>query len=167
MTDAPQTGPDGAPLLIGMMGPNQHMLLQGVPHARELGMELLSVEPYRARLKVPYDPRLIGNPLTGVLHGGVITTLLDNTSGIAVFCAMTKFMSTATLDLRIDYMRPAEPWRDLIAEAHCYRITRNIAFVRGACFHDDPNDPIATSVATFMLASNSSRKKAKAAEGAA
>ncbi len=57
----------------------------------------------------------------------------------------------ATLDLRIDYMKPATPGKDLLARAECYKLTRNVAFVRGVAYHDDPSDPIATSVATFML----------------
>jgi acyl-coenzyme A thioesterase PaaI-like protein len=57
----------------------------------------------------------------------------------------------ATLDLRIDYMKPATPGRDLLARAECYKVTRNVAFVRGVAYHDDPSDPIATTVATFML----------------
>ena len=60
-------------------------------------------------------------------------------------------MLIATLDLRIDYLKPATPGRDVVARAHCYKLTRDIAFVRGVAFHDDEADPIATSAGTFML----------------
>jgi uncharacterized protein (TIGR00369 family) len=112
-----------------------------------------------ALMCVPYDRKLVGNPATGVLHGGVITSALDSASGAAVGSALSQargagqegWRPIATLDLRIDYMKPAVPGRDLFARAECYKLTRNVAFVRGTAYHDDPSDPIATSVATFML----------------
>lgn len=133
-------------------------LLDYVPHCKAIGMRFGDVKAGEAVLRIPYDRRLVGNPDTGVLHGGVITTLLDNASGMAVQSTFSEWMSIATLDLRIDYMRPATAGRDLIAWAHCYRKTRSIAFVRGVAYHDSRDEPIATSVATFMLASDESRR---------
>lgn len=89
-----------------------------------------------------------------MVHGGVITTLLDNAGGTAVIVALEELRSIATLDLRIDYMRPATPGRDIVGYCHCYKVTRNVAFVRGVAYHDRPEDPIATMVATFMLGAN-------------
>jgi acyl-coenzyme A thioesterase PaaI-like protein len=65
-------------------------------------------------------------------------------------------MAIATLDLRIDYMKPATPHREVRARAHCYKMTRHVAFVRGVAFHDDEADPIATSAGTFMLGTRQS-----------
>lgn len=133
-------------------------LLGHIPHCRAIGIRFVEVHGGRSLVRIPYDERLVGNPDTGVLHGGVITTILDNASGMAVQSTFTDWMSIATLDLRIDYMRPATPGRDLFAAAECYRKTHRIAFVRGVAYHDDPEDPVATSVATFMLASDESRR---------
>ena len=131
-------------------------LIAHVPHARRLGMQVVNAAPGEAWLKVPYSTELIGNPDTGVIHGGVITSVLDNASGMAVQFSLPERMAIATLDLRIDYMKPATPNEDLIAHAHCYKVTKNIAFVRGTAYHQSPDDPIATSVGTFMLAANRS-----------
>jgi len=158
MTTPYKPGHGEEPPLIGMLGEHKHMLLDGVPHAKAIGMQLEEVSRAEATVKIPYNEKLIGNPDSGVLHGGVITTLLDNTSGIAVFCALTELTSTATLDLRIDYMRAAHPGRDIYAHAHCYKMTRSIAFVRGWAYEDDMDDPIATSVGAFMLGSDAGRK---------
>jgi uncharacterized protein (TIGR00369 family) len=125
---------------------------EGVPHNRALGMRVLELVAAGARFELPYDPRLVGDPATGVLHGGVITTLIDATSGAAVFLALPQPVPIATLDLRIDYLRPAEPGRAVRAEARCYKLTRNVAFTGAVAFHDDPDDPIASSAGTFMVA---------------
>jgi uncharacterized protein (TIGR00369 family) len=136
-----------------------HML--GIPHARAIGMTLLSHDDTGTLVRVPYAPHLVGDPDTGVVHGGVLTALLDNTCGVAVrppgVIESSGPISIATLDLRIDYMRPAEPGKDLFARAHCYKVTRSVAFVRAVAYDDNPDDPVAAAQAAFMLDSSSSR----------
>ena len=140
------------------------VLISHVPFAKAIGMEILDAKEGEAWMRVPYDEKLIGNPDTGVIHGGVITSALDNISGVAVQLSLPERMAIATLDLRIDYMKPATPKLDLTTHAHCYKVTRNIAFVRGTAYHDDIGDPIATSVGAFMLAANRSMSPGDAAE---
>lgn len=130
---------------------------RGSPQARALGIAFVSMEQDRATLKLPYAPELVGDPDTGVIAGGVVTTLLDHTCGQAVWATLEIAGSIATLDLRIDYMRAAEPGRDLYATAHCYRVTRSVAFVRATAYDDDPADPVATAQAAFMLDANGGR----------
>ncbi len=122
-----------------------------VPHNKALGMEILEISPREALFKLPYDVKLVGNPDTGVIHGGAITALLDGASGAAVFASLVDFVPIATLDLRIDYLRPAEAEHAVHARATCYKMTRNVAFTRAVAYHEDPDDPIAHSVGTFMV----------------
>jgi len=131
--------------------------LSQIPHAAAIGMTLVSRREGICVVRVPYAEHLVGDPDTGVVHGGVITALLDNASGMAVRNDGTpnEERSMATLDLRIDYMRPAQPREDLYAEAECYRMTSNVAFVRAIAYQGDRSDPIASSVATFMLGTSS------------
>ena len=68
-----------------------------------------------------------------------------------MFASLEEFVPIATLDLRIDYLRPAEPGRDVLARAHCYKMTKNVAFTRAVAYHDDESNPIAHSVGTFMI----------------
>lgn len=133
--------------------PDGH-ILGHVPHARSLGLHLQSATRDGATGYVPYAAHLSGNPETGVLHGGVVTALLDNICGIAVAAALGTFRSIATLDLRIDYMRAATPGETVFARAECFKITRSIAFVRGTAYHSDSSDPVATCVASFMIDAN-------------
>jgi uncharacterized protein (TIGR00369 family) len=126
-----------------------------IPHAAMLNMEVLDMGDARARFRLPYDEQLIGDPLRRTLHGGVITTLMDNTAGAAVWAA--KARPQGTLDLRIDYLRAAEPGLSLIAEAHCYRLCTHVAFVRGEC-HDGSARrpaPVAQMNAVFALSQRS------------
>lgn len=128
-----------------------------VPHNKALGMEIVELDDGLARIRLPYQARLIGNPETGVLHGGVISSLMDACCGAAVFMALELPVPIATLDLRIDYLGPAEPGRDVMARCHCYKVTRNVAFVRGVAYHDDVDDPIAAAAGTFMLSTKLGR----------
>ena len=123
-----------------------------VPQAASLGFRLVSVEVGRASLRVPWREDLVGDPDTQVIAGGVVTSLLDHTCGLAMASAAgTEAFSTATLDLRIDYMRPAAPRAGVVAEAHCYKLTRTIGFVRAEAWDADRSDLIATAQAAFVL----------------
>ena len=126
-------------------------LMEGLPHSREIGMRLHRSKDGKALLSVPYDGRLIGDPETGVLHGGVITALLDTACGSAVMSVPEKLRAVATLDLRIDYMRPATAGKPVFARAECYRMTRSIGFARAVAYHDDPDDPVASAAGAFMV----------------
>jgi uncharacterized protein (TIGR00369 family) len=126
----------------------------GTPQAAAMGFRFVSVEPGVGSMAAPYRADLVGDPQTGVLAGGVITTLLDQCCGMAVSSTMMNrdgAWGIATLDLRIDYMRPAEPGREVIAVARCYKQTRSIAFVRAIAFEDTEEDPVATAQAAFAI----------------
>ena len=129
-------------------------------HTHALGFAYEGLEGDRVRLRVPWREDLVGDPDTGVLAGGLVTALLDHVGGLAVWIALDRFEPIATLDLRVDYMRAAEPRRDLIAEARCFRLTHSIAFVRAWAFEDGPDDPVAAAQAAYMLSSSDGRASA-------
>lgn len=134
------------------------VMVEATPYARALGFRVVEVGPSRVTMKTPYREDIIGDPETGVIAGGVITALLDHVCGAAVMAAMAERQGIATLDLRIDYMRGAEPGRDILAAAHCYKVTRSVAFVRAVAYEDSPDDPVANATAAFMIAANGDRK---------
>jgi len=134
---------------------------QAVPHNRALGLRVISMEDARAAYLLPYAPHLVGNPETGVLPGGAISAAMDAACGAAVFQALPRPMIIATLDLRIDYLKPATPGRDVTIRGHCYKVTRSVAFVRGVAFHDDEVDPIASGTGSFMLGTSSRLRAAE------
>lgn len=132
--------------------------MEWTPQCRALGLELLGVEDGKVRGRAPYKPELIGDPETGTIAGGVITTFLDQLCGMAAVLAMREPSIVATIDLRIDYLRPAIAGRDVLAEAQCYKIGRNVAFVRAVAFEDSADNPIAHVTSTFMLNASAGRK---------
>ena len=70
---------------------------------------------------------------------------------MAIFVKLNKLRPMATLDLRIDYLKAATPGREILGGAACYKLGHELAFVRGAAYHESPDDPIATSSAIFMF----------------
>ncbi|WP_097461850.1 PaaI family thioesterase [Mangrovitalea sediminis] len=116
---------------------------------------LLGIEPVKAAeneliLRLPYSESIVGDPETRIIHGGAITTLMDTASGSVIICALPEFELCPTLDLRVDYMRPAEPDKPVFARARAYRVTRNIVFTRCEAYQDDCETTVAHCVATFM-----------------
>jgi uncharacterized protein (TIGR00369 family) len=122
-----------------------------VPHNRSLNLRVVDYKPEVLSLALPYRDELVGNPETGVLHGGCITSLIDATCGGAVILSLVAPRRIATLDLRIDYVRAALPYQEVICDAHCYKVTRHVAFVRAAAHHGDAASPIATASGTFVV----------------
>lgn len=123
-----------------------------IPFNRRMGLELVSFGDGLAELRLPWRAEWVGDPGTGVVHGGAVTTLLDAACGAAVFMALPAAEGTATLDLRIDYLRAAEPGADLLARAVASRRTRHVVFVGAVAWTKDEGRPVATAAATFMRA---------------
>lgn len=124
--------------------------IQAIPHARALEMQVDTVLSGRATLSLPYYPHFVGDPESGVLHGGVVTALLDTAMGTAVVSHPQSTGGTATIDLRIDYMRSASKGQRLRAEAECYRVTRSVAFVRATAY-DEGEEPVAAAAGAFTV----------------
>ncbi len=124
-----------------------------VPHNHALGIVIEAMGDATARFRLPYAAKLVGNPETGVLarrrHHRAARRVLRRRG---VRDARAQLQPIATLDLRIDYLRPAEPGRDVWAEATCHHTSKNVAFVRALAFHADGEAPIATAAGTFMIA---------------
>ena len=124
---------------------------ESIPHSKALGMEIVEIGDGAAVIQMPYDARLVGDPSTGVIAGGAVYALMDTCAGAAVRSRSDGTGTTATLDLRIDYMRPATPGAALTARAECYQTTRSVAFVRATADDGERARPVATVTGAFTF----------------
>ena len=125
-------------------------LARTVGHGRALGLDYRGNGEDWVELALPWAPGLVSLPEQGLLATGAIVSLVDTCSGTAVWTRMGGFRPIVTLDLRLDYLRPAAKGETVIARCECYKLTRQVAFVRGIAHGGDPSRPIAHSAATFM-----------------
>lgn len=144
-----QTMPDAADAefdpvqLIAMMSQNGHNGLIRVRYHRH--------GDNWCELELPYDERLISDTETGLMASGPIFTMMDMVTSMSIWLRTRRFRLQATLDLRVDYLRPATPGRSVIGHGECYGLTRSIAFVRGFAHDGDPEKPVAHVAGTYMF----------------
>jgi len=122
-----------------------------VPHVAALGIGYRGHGDDWAELDMPFAAQQVADPDYGIIASGAIFTLMDSAAGFAVHVALKQFVPVATLDLRVDYLRAPAPQATVIGRAECYRLTRQIAFVRGVAHDGDPANPIANIAGTFMI----------------
>ena len=131
----------------------------GTAFFQALGAEVVETVPGRSVMVLPYAPHIVGNPDTGVVHGGAVTGMLDHACGMAAGSALAAqpapagggMRSVATLDLRIDYLKAAKPGVALTVVGECVKIARQIVFAKGIAYQDSADDPVALATGTFMI----------------
>ncbi len=130
----------------------KQMMEELIPFNRFLGMRAVEMDRGRVRIEVPFRPELVGDPMRGALHGGVISTLADTAGGAAVWSALDEPRArVSTIDLRIDYLRPGRQ-ETLVAEASVVRLGRRVGVVDMRVFHSSaPNDSVATGKGVYNV----------------
>ena len=126
-------------------------LVRSVGHGRALALEYRQSDDNWIELALPWREELVGVPEEGILATGAIVSLLDTCGGASIWMALGHFQPIVTIDLRLDYLRPAVKGETVIARCECYKLTRQVAFIRGTAHGADPDRPIAYATGTFML----------------
>jgi uncharacterized protein (TIGR00369 family) len=90
-------------------------------------------------------------PESGIIASGPIISLMDMATSMAIWMKLGRFRHQATLDMRVDYLRPAVPGRRIHGRGECYRVTKSVGFVRGMAYDGDAADPVAHVTGSFMF----------------
>jgi uncharacterized protein (TIGR00369 family) len=126
-----------------------------VGHGGALGILYVDHGLDWVELGLEHDPKLVGVAASGVIASGPIISLMDMATSMALWVKLGRFRHQATLDMRVDYLRPAAPGKKIIGRGECYAATRSVGFVRGLAHDGDPADPVAHVAATFMFTGGS------------
>ena len=122
-----------------------------IPFNRFLGMRVVDIGEGSASLEVPFRAELVGNPLTRALHGGVISGLLDACGGIALWSSIEPEDMVATVDLRVDYLRPGRP-ETLVGRGTVVRLGNRVGVVELRAFHPGSEDaPVAAGMGVYNV----------------
>lgn len=127
---------------------SQFVLTRG--HPGWLGIRYRAHGEDWCELELPWRADLVGDGRRPVLASAPIVSLVDMAAGMAIWAANGEFRPVATLDLRVDYLRPARERTAVIGRVTCYKRTRSAAFVRGTAHDGDPADAVAEVSGVFM-----------------
>lgn len=127
-------------------------------HSGWLGLQFVDNGADWVELELPWREDLLGEEDRHVLASGPIISLLDMACGLSIWTASKTFKPVATLDLRVDYQRPAKERSSVIGRAQCYRLTKSAAFVRGYAHDGNADDPVATMAGVFMTIARDPRR---------
>lgn len=121
-----------------------------VPHSLDLGMQVVAMDGGKVHMRMAPQPYLLGDDDAEDLCTSVLYSLADSACGLAVFAAVRELKPIATLDLRMDYLRPATSDRNLLAIARCHHLGDDVAFVYCEIRSEGEEQPVALGNATFM-----------------
>lgn len=123
----------------------RELFLEQIPFNRVLGIQIVEIERGRAVFSVPYRPELVGDPSRPALHGGVISAVADTCGGCAVWSAIRNEDRVSTIDLRVDYLRPAR-LEELRCVGEVLRVGNRVGVANVSLFHPTSSDEILAEV---------------------
>jgi len=142
----------------------QQFFIELIPHHRTLNLKVIECSVGHLSFELPYCESLIGNPSTGEVHEGAITTLIDSVCGSVVLTQLEELRRVATLDLRIDFLRKGQSGFSPRCEAECLRITNHVAFVRAVAYEQEVTEPLAIASGTFAIFAGKNSNRASNSE---
>jgi uncharacterized protein (TIGR00369 family) len=145
--------------------PEMHQVVsqffQRIPFNQMLGIQLDEVSTHQVLMSLPMKEQLVGNFVYGILHGGVIASLLDVAGGAMALIGaferhhqlpsaerMARLSKLGTIDLRIDYLRPGRG-QHFIAKAVLLRSGNKVAVVRTE-LHSDDGTLVAVGTGSYL-----------------
>lgn len=154
--------PENKPKLENHLGILADVYESKLPFNKILGLKIDRLEPGSVRVGFDMKPELVGNYVHGVLHGGVISSVLDATGGIVASIGVVEKLQSSppeeiahgiskvgTIDLRVDYLRPGlGQW--FYATGMVMRSGRKVTVARME-LHNDLDKLIAVGTGTYIV----------------
>ena len=125
-------------------------LMDKFGHGGFLDMEYIDHGGDWVELAIDWRADLVADTETGILASAVVISLMDNATSMSIWTKMGEFRPQVTMDLRVDYLRPAPAGARVYGRGICYHLTHSIGFVRGYAHNGDPSDPLANAIGTFI-----------------
>lgn len=117
-------------------------LENNIPMVKFIGVKVLEIDDGYIKLLFPYREEFIGDPRSKRLHGGYLATALDSAGGAAAMTYMTsRHDDVATIDMRIDYLRPGKA-KEIIAIGEVISRRRRTIVSEMKIYHPDDEDKI-------------------------
>jgi uncharacterized protein (TIGR00369 family) len=147
-------------VMIAMMESMREVYDIKVPFNKFIGVKIDSVDVNKLNVRIDMKKELIGNYTKNILHGGVVATVIDLTSGLIVQAGILKqmkdnslmeivkrFSKITTINLSVDYLRPGVG-DYFICTGSIIRLGRTIAVTRTE-FYNNKKDLIAIGTANY------------------
>jgi len=131
----------------GKADPNA--VLRAVPYCAWLGLTA-RIEDGALILDMPFDPKLIGNPILPALHGGVVGSLLETAAIVQTIWETGAAKLPKPVDITIDYLRSGRAVESH-ARAWLARQGRRVVSARAEMWQEDPAKPVASFRGHFLL----------------
>ena len=129
----------------------RRLMGETIPFNRVLGIQVLEIGQGRAVFAVPFRPELIGDPERPAIHGGVLSAVADAAGGCAVWTTIGENDRISTIDLRVDYLRPAKPAL-FHAVANVLRVGNRVGVANVVVFHPgSPGEPVAEAKGVYSV----------------
>ena len=130
----------------------KQMMEELIPFNRFLGIKVAEITSEHVHLTLPFRNEFVGDPMRPAMHGGVVSTMADVAGGLAVWAYLDDPPSrVATIDLRVDYLRPGR-LETLDAKAHVVRRGNRVGVVDVVLFHPThPNETVATGKGVYNI----------------
>ncbi len=120
-----------------------------IPFNKLLGIKIVNNEKDNLKIRLDMRDDLVGNFIKGILHGGVISSVLDVTGGMAAALDVidqmdgktrdeiaTRLGNMGTIDMRVDFLRPGKG-EYFLATGHVMRTGATVAVTRMELFNDN------------------------------
>jgi uncharacterized protein (TIGR00369 family) len=106
------------------------------PSSKLLGWHLIDARPREGWVRIGFDGKHeFCNP-AGFVQGGLLSAMLDDTMGPAVFVVTEGRLYTATITMTVNFLKPAKPG-PIVGEANVAQLGKTIAFVEGRLLAED------------------------------